>query len=116
VRGPQYLGDERDNFGVFLDSSPDRSGRVLLQRREALRARTGKRAERRLGEVDFLLGVHDGHRLGALRFRRADGPFLDDDQELASPPWTSLRELEQASLLFERAGQDRMANAFRLAT
>ncbi len=37
--GPQYLYDEKPNFGVFTDSSPDRWGRMLIKRREALRAR-----------------------------------------------------------------------------
>jgi serine/threonine-protein kinase HipA len=100
--GPQYLADGRENFGIFLDSSPDRWGRVLLQRREAQLARAERRKERRLLELDYLLGVFDGHRLGGLRYRIGTGPFLDDDATLASPPWTSLRELEQASLHFER--------------
>jgi len=38
-----------------------------------------------------------------LRFRM-DGRFLDDNDDLASPPWTSLRELEHASLQLEREG------------
>ena len=99
--GPQYPAAGRPNFGVFLDSCPDRWGRVLMLRREAHLARTAGRAQRRLLESDYLLGVHDGHRMGALRFR-TDGPFLDDNDELASPPWTSLRDLEQASLQIER--------------
>lgn len=99
--GPQFLADGRENFGVFLDSSPDRWGRTLLQRREAQLARREGRRERRLTELDYLLAVFDGHRLGGLRYRIADGPFLDDDARLASPPWTSLRELEQASLQLE---------------
>ncbi len=105
-RGPQYLADDRPNFGVFLDSSPDRWGRVLMQRREALRARREGRRARTLTELDTLLGVHDAHRMGALRFRIGDGPFLDDDAELAAPPWTSLRELEAASLHLEREGSE----------
>lgn len=56
------------------------------------------RAPRTLKESDFLLGVHDLHRPGALRFRLGKtGPFLDDSQEFASPPFASLRELEYAS-------------------
>lgn len=102
-RGPQYPAKHRDNFGVFLDSCPDRWGRLLMRRREAQLARTEGRAERRLLESDYLLGVHDGHRMGALRFR-IDGRFLDDNDELASPPWTSLRDLEHASLQLERQG------------
>jgi serine/threonine-protein kinase HipA len=45
--------------------------------------------------------------MGGLRYRIADGPFLDDNTELASPPWTSLRELEQASLKLERPDAER---------
>lgn len=101
--GPQYPAKNRQNFGVFLDSAPDRWGRVLMRRREAQLARAEGRAERHLLESDYLLGVHDGHRMGALRFR-IGGRFLDDNDELASPPWTSLRELEHASLQLEREG------------
>ena len=103
--GPQYPSSGTPNFGVFLDSCPDRWGRVLMRRREAQMARSEGRAEERLQESDYLLGVHDGHRMGALRFRTG-GEFLDDKDELASPPWTSLRELEQASLQLERDGAE----------
>jgi serine/threonine-protein kinase HipA len=107
VQGPQYAPANAENFGVFLDSSPDRWGRKLLQRREAQQARAAKRRERTLLELDYLLGVFDGHRMGALRYRLAEGPFLDDNAELASPPWTSLRELEDASRKLERPGAER---------
>lgn len=103
--GPQYPAAGRANFGLFLDSCPDRWGRVLMRRREAHAARVEGREERRLMESDYLLGVHDGHRMGALRFR-VDGVFLDDNDELAAPPWTSLRELEHASLQLERDDVD----------
>lgn len=102
--GPQYAAGERTNFGAFLDSSPDRWGRVLLDRREALLAREEGRRARPLLELDYLLGVYDGHRMGALRLRRVDSAFLDDNRELAAPPWASLRELEHASLELERDG------------
>ncbi|MFC1610658.1 type II toxin-antitoxin system HipA family toxin [Myxococcota bacterium] len=101
--GPQNAPTDQGNFGVFLDSCPDRWGRVLMLRREAQVARAEGRPEKTLHESDYLLGVHDGHRMGALRFRTAPGgPFLDDSKVLASPPWTSLRELEYASLQLER--------------
>ena len=100
--GSQYAKDEKQNFGVFLDSSPDRWGRVLMKRREAAMARSDKRPERTLRESDYLLGVFDGHRMGAIRFKEdPDGPFLNDNNTLASPPWTSIRELEQISLKLE---------------
>lgn len=109
-RGPQHLRDGHDNFGVFLDSSPDRWGRVLLQRREAQLARSQQRPERRLLELDYLLGVYDGHRMGGLRYRIGDGAFLDDNTELASLPWTSLRALERASLQLEEPGSEKNPN------
>jgi serine/threonine-protein kinase HipA len=100
--GHQYPAPERKNFGIFLDSAPDRWGRVLMQRRENVRARQEKRKPRALTEWDFLLGVHDETRLGALRFREAnDTPFIDSDAQFAAPPLTSLRELQGASLEFE---------------
>ena len=107
--GPQYLAEEKSNFGLFLDSAPDRWGRLLMRRREAALARQeGRRAEPLL-ESDYLLGVFDGHRMGGLRFKlSSDGPFLNDNRAMAAPPWTSLRELEYASLQLERidAAQD----------
>jgi serine/threonine-protein kinase HipA len=106
--GPQYPSVEKTNFGMFLDSSPDRWGRLLMDRREAQTAREEKRTRQQLRESDYLLGVYDGHRMGALRFRtNPDGPFLDDNREFASPPWTSLRELEHASLEIEQPGVEK---------
>lgn len=101
--GKQYFPSSgKSNFGLFLDSSPDRWGRVLMRRREAALARNEERRERNLVESDYLLGVFDGHRMGGLRFKSdPEGPFLSDDSKLASPPWTSIRELEQISLRLE---------------
>lgn len=101
--GLQYLNDEyKSNFGVFLDSSPDRWGRILMRRREAAIARAEKRPEQNLFETDYLLGVYDAHRMGGLRFKLDDdGPFLNDQKEMASPPWTSIQQLEQISLRLE---------------
>lgn len=73
-----------------------------MRRREAALARQEKREEQKLFETDYLLGVFDGHRMGALRFKlKEDGPFLNNNKDLASPPWTSLRKLEQISLRLE---------------
>ncbi len=101
--GVQYLRYEKSNFGLFLDSSPDRWGRVLMKRREAVFAQSEKRSVRTLHESDFLLGVYDLHRMGALRFKLdPDGIFLDNNKDYSAPPWTSIRELEHASLELER--------------
>ncbi len=100
--GLHYLNEDQKNFGIFLDSSPDRWGRVLMRRREAAMARKDQRTNQNLFETDFLLGVYDGHRMGGLRFKSEEGgPFLDDNSVMASPPWTSIGELEQISLRLE---------------
>jgi len=101
--GPHYPGTDRPNFGLFLDSCPDRWGRRIMQRREAQLARHQRRKPRMLCQSDYLVGVHDGHRMGALRFKLSpDGPFVDDNKEFAAPPWTSLRELQHASLELDK--------------
>jgi len=57
----------------------------------------------RLHESDYLLGVHDAYRAGALRLRLDDaGDFLDNQHDVAAPPLVDLRELEAASLGLER--------------
>lgn len=100
--GPQYLRDEKANFGLFLDSSPDRWGRLLIKRREAITARMENRPRRTLMESDYLLSVFDKSRMGGLRFKLSpDGEFLDNDGSLSIPPWASLRELEYACARYE---------------
>lgn len=92
---PLYEGEQYPAGlpGVFADCAPDRWGQTLLERRETEAARQQKRQRRRLDDWDFLLGVNDQVRMGALRFAR-DGVFIDDEP-LAVPPVTRLRELEQ---------------------
>jgi len=100
--GIQYLRDEKSNFGIFLDSSPDRWGRILMDRRESIIARMENRPFRNLNESDYLLGVFDQQRMGALRYKEtATGKFLSDNRNFATPPWSSIRELEQASYQLE---------------
>jgi len=102
--GAQH-GQKQQNFRVFLDSCPDRWGRLLMKRREAVIARQQGRKPIVLHESDYLLGVHDRYRMGALRFKRdLDGDFLDKNEQLAAPPITSLRELEHAAFQVEDAG------------
>ena len=82
-KGKQYLPEEKNNFGIFLDSSPDRWGRLLMRRREAWQAKAEGRDERTLFESDFLLGVFDGHRMGGIRFKLGeDGPFMNDQKKM----------------------------------
>ena len=91
-KGKQYLPEGKNNFGIFLDSAPDRWGRLLMRRREAWQAKLEGREVRTLFESDYLLGVFDGHRMGGLRFKlEQDGVFLNNHKKMATPPWTSLR-------------------------
>uniref|UniRef100_UPI0040481567 type II toxin-antitoxin system HipA family toxin n=2 Tax=Mariniflexile sp. TaxID=1979402 RepID=UPI0040481567 len=94
--GPQYPTD-KENFGIFLDSMPDTWGKTLMKRREAQDARAQERKAKTLYEIDYLLGVYDESRMGALRFKTdADGPFLDNDDQNPTPPWSSLGDLQEA--------------------
>lgn len=70
-----------------------------MERREAIAARAERRRQRRLDEWDFLLGVHDETRMGALRLEHADAYIAADS--LGVPPSTRLRELESLAAEFE---------------
>jgi len=91
---PFFPKPELGNFGIFLDSSPDRWGQTLMKRREALQAKDEQRSPRPLYAWDFLVGVQDLTRQGALRFRRPGTEAFLGDEKMAAPPVTTLRELE----------------------
>ncbi|MEI8396787.1 MAG: type II toxin-antitoxin system HipA family toxin [Rhodospirillaceae bacterium] len=61
----------REMFSSIGDSAPDTWGRRLMQKRERRAAKNEGRTVRTLTEADYLLGVADVARLGALRFRRS---------------------------------------------
>jgi len=89
-------------FGLFSDSMPDTWGRTLMRRRNALKSIDDTKPVHALSEIDFLLGVHDFCRQGGLRFKLSeDGPFLDNSDELAAPPWISVRALQHSAAVFE---------------
>ncbi|MBN3067670.1 type II toxin-antitoxin system HipA family toxin [Pectobacterium brasiliense] len=104
LHGGELYNDLADkNFRAFLDSSPDRWGRILMQRRAAIEYRKGLRATTKLTELDYLLGVHDSYRMGGIRFKLAESQdFLDNNTEFSAPPMASLRELEHAAMHIER--------------
>ena len=94
--GPQYPTD-KENFGIFLDSMPDTWGKTLMKRRAAQEARSRNEKVPKLYEIDYLLGVYDESRMGALRFKTdREGPFLDNDTKNPTPPWSSLGDLQEA--------------------
>jgi serine/threonine-protein kinase HipA len=107
--GAQYPAHGRDMFGVFADSSPDRWGRMLMKRRLERDIRDGMMPSgARMHESGFLLGVHDLYRVGALRYRLKDeGNFLDDQNDMAAPPFVELRALERASRELENDPDNR---------
>ena len=99
--GPQYPNN-KENFGVFLDSMPDTWGRTLMKRSEAQQAHEKGERAKTLYEIDYLLGVYDESRMGALRFKTdINGPFLDDNNQTPTPPWSSIHELQEAAKNFE---------------
>ena len=91
---PFFPRPELGNFGIFMDSSPDRWGQTLMKRREALLAKDEKRTPRTLYAWDFLIGVQDFTRQGALRFRLEGTEEFLGNEKMAAPPVTTLRELE----------------------
>ena len=103
--GPQYPAN-KENFGIFLDSMPDTWGKTLMKRRAAQDARANNEKASTLYEIDYLLGVFDESRMGALRFKtELDGPFLDNDDQSPTPPWSSLGELQEAAKQLESDDQ-----------
>jgi serine/threonine-protein kinase HipA len=104
--GRQYPSGDTQNFGLFLDSMPDRWGRQLMLRRESIIARQETRPANPLFDSDFLLGVHDEQRMGGLRFRlKGSSSFTNSDPFFSIPPWTSLRDLVFASQELEKDDQ-----------
>jgi serine/threonine-protein kinase HipA len=99
--GPQYPNN-KENFGIFLDSMPDTWGRTLMKRRVNQQAKEKGEKAPTLYDIDFLLGVYDESRMGALRFKtNPSGEFLDNNSTSPTPPWSSIRELQNASKMLE---------------
>lgn len=109
--GSQFPGN-KENFGIFLDSMPDTWGRTLMKRRAAQKTREKEKSAATLYDIDFLLSVYDPSRMGALRFKLdTNGPFLDDNKDYPTPPWSSIRELQYgASQLESDISDDEVKN------
>ena len=105
-KGPHHMTSGRLIFGAIGDSAPDRWGRLLIQRDESRKARKEKRTPRTLLEVDYLLGVGDIARQGALRFTETEGgPFLAAGVQI--PPLIQLPALLGAAMrVSEDGGND----------
>jgi len=92
TEGTFHTNNEQFLFGAIGDSAPDRWGRVLMQRAND----TGQS----LTELDYLLGVNDEIRQGALRFSQVEGKYLASSDKNSIPPLIKLPELFSASEKF----------------
>jgi serine/threonine-protein kinase HipA len=84
-------------FRAFADATPDRWGRNLIVREERHRATAEGGTPRSPGEIDFLLGVRDDLRQGALRFRDQETGIFLADEDFGVPHVTGLGTLLHAA-------------------
>ncbi|OFX22069.1 MAG: toxin HipA [Bacteroidetes bacterium GWA2_31_9] len=99
--GKQF-SEKDDNFGIFLDSMPDSWGRTLLKKKESLLAKKENRKPKTLHDIDFLLGIADYSRMGALRFKlNPNDSFLGNSSEISVPPWVVVRDLQNIAQIIE---------------
>ena len=108
--GPQFHKKAKEGsvfHAAIADTGPDGWGKTVIRRDHVKRRAAAKRSGQTLppleGELDFLLGVDDQSRIGALRFCQAGGPFLRviEDGERASPPKVELQQLIESTRAVE---------------
>ena len=105
--GQQYTAPDKDIFGCFSDTLPDRWGRTLINRREQILAKDEKRPVRRLSSFDYLIGIEDFSRMGGFRFKESmDGDYINASETLRIPPLTDIRELIAASSEIEKSEEE----------
>jgi len=97
TRGGFAPPDGQSIHGTLGDSAPDTWGRRLMQLAERRQAEREGRAVRTLLESDYLLGVSDESRLGALRFRRSDGQAFLAESSRGIPALVELGRLLQCT-------------------
>ena len=92
--GAFYTSSDKSALpGALRDSAPDRWGRQLIRRASD---KAGNR--RALSEIDYLLGVGDHTRIGALRYRREGGDSFESvTGNLRVPPLIQLPALINAA-------------------
>lgn len=98
TEGTFHTFEQQKLFGAIGDSAPDWWGRVLMKRAESARAKAYGETPRSLGEIDYLLGVNDVARQGALRFSlQEQGPCLASGEVHSIPPLIHLPQLLDAT-------------------
>ncbi len=115
VAGQQQTPAGKAMFGAFSDCAPDRWGRRLIARAERQRVRRDGGAERSFAEIDYLLGVRDDLRQGALRFRDPETGTYMADEATGVPPLVDLPKLLNAADRLERdeASEDELRTLLR---
>lgn len=98
TEGIYHTAEDRNMFGAMGDSAPDRWGRILMRRAATRIARISQKPPQTLTEIDYLLGVCDEARQGALRFsEHIGGPFLQHAASSPIPPLIDLPKLLSAT-------------------
>jgi serine/threonine-protein kinase HipA len=115
VAGQQQTPAGRAIFGAFSDCAPDRWGRRLIARAQARRVQRDGGAPRSFGEIDYLLGVRDDLRQGALRFRDPESGVYLAEEQTGVPLLLDLPKLLGAAERLERdeAGEEELRTLLR---
>jgi len=101
-KGLFHPGSDREIFGSIGDSAPDTWGRRLMQRAERRQASIESHSPRTLQEADYLLGVTDVSRPGALRFKQADSEAFQKPAGEGVPGFIHLGRLLKSAERIER--------------
>ncbi len=85
IAGRIYTASTQVMFGAFEDASPDDWGQKIIEANHARRREVDPALPRRIGEFDYLIGVSDQTRIGALRLRDpATTNWLSTDDGVAN--------------------------------
>lgn len=104
-KGRFYPDQNREMFGTLGDSAPDTWGRELMRRAERRKAAYENRAPKTLHESDYLIGVSDLSRLGAIRFRHPDNSEYLAPTRDGVPGLVHLTQLLQSAERIERGDE-----------
>ncbi|MBQ0009444.1 MAG: type II toxin-antitoxin system HipA family toxin [Firmicutes bacterium] len=113
IEGRQYKKDSSSIYGFISDTIPDRWGRNLLIRNEKRKALLEKRNPEKFGDSDFLLGVNDFTRQGALRYKlHTSYKFLGEGGKQSVPKLVYINKLEQLCFDIDALSDDDLKDLF----
>ncbi len=85
VANRQFASESQPLFGAFADAAPDEWGRKIIEANHSHLVREDPSLPRAIGDFDFLVGVADRTRAGALRLRNGQtGAWLASDEGVAN--------------------------------